>query len=389
MKYRKFGKLDWEVSALGFGAMRLPVLDGDMTKINEPEATRMIRHAIDQGMNYVDTAYPYHGQQSEIFLGKVLQDGYREKVRLATKMPSYLIKETGDFERLFTEQLQKLQTERVDFYLLHALDKKRWETYKKLDIIKWAEQKKSEGKIGCFGFSFHDKFEVFKDIIDFYEGWDICQIQYNYMDVENQAGMKGLKYAASKGLGVVIMEPLLGGRLVDPPQPVQELWEKAPLKRKPADWALQWLWDQPEVSLVLSGMNTMQQVKENLASADHSVIGTMTPQEQEIIAQVRSKYVELSPIPCTRCEYCLPCPNDLNIPQIFGFFNAGKMYDKLDSVREVYSRFVPEGKRAEDCVACRSCEEMCPQQILISEWMPKVHEVLTLGKPYEEILPRF
>ena len=385
MKYRKFGKLDWEVSALGFGAMRLPVLDGDMTKINEPEATRMIRHAIDQGVNYVDTAYPYHGQQSEIFLGKVLQDGYREKVRLATKMPSYLIKESADFDRLFNEQLQKLQTDYIDFYLLHALDKNRWATYKKLDIIKWAEQKKAEGKIACFGFSFHDKFEVFKEIIDFYDGWDFCQIQYNYMDINNQAGIQGLKYAASKGLGVVVMEPLLGGRLVDPPLPIQDLWEKASVKRKPADWALQWVWDQPEVSLVLSGMSSMQQVEENLSSAEVSGIGTMTPQEQEIIGQVRSKYEELSPIPCTRCEYCLPCPNDLNIPQIFGFFNAGKMYDKLDSVRDVYPRFVPEGRRAEDCIACGSCEAMCPQQIPISEWMPKVHEVLSLGKTYEDV----
>jgi predicted aldo/keto reductase-like oxidoreductase len=386
MQYRKFGKLDWEVSALGFGAMRLPVLNGDSSKIDEPEATRMIRYAIDQGVNYVDTAYPYHGGNSEYVVGRILKDGYRQKVHLATKLPSWLIESYDDFDRYLNEQLQKLQTDHIDFYLLHSMNKNNWPKLEGFGVIEWAEKAKASGRIRHIGFSFHDDFKAFKQIIDANPAWDFCQIQHNYMDINNQAGTRGLQYAASKGLAVVIMEPLLGGRLVDPPKPVQELWEMAPVQRKPADWALQWLWNQPEISVVLSGMSTMQQVEENVASAGKSGIHTLGTEELELIGKVRDQYEELSPIPCTACEYCLPCTNELNIPDLFGIFNAGKMYDKLESARDAYARFVPEGKKASDCEACRDCEEKCPQQIAISEWMVHVDNVLSGRKTYENYL---
>ncbi|HEY68072.1 MAG TPA: aldo/keto reductase [Thermoflexia bacterium] len=381
MQYRKFGRLDWEVSALGFGCMRFPIKGNDTSNIDEPEATKMLHYAIDHGVNYLDTAYPYHGGNSELFVGRVLKGGYREKVRLATKLPCWLVESSQDFDKYLNEQLQKLQTDHVDFYLLHGLNQDRWQKMSALGVLEWAEGAIADGRIGYLGFSFHDKYKVFKEIVDAYDGWAFCQIQYNYMDIENQAGTKGLKYAASKGLAVVIMEPLLGGRLVNPPQPIQDLWNTAAKKRTPADWALQWLWNQPEVSVVLSGMSTMQQVKENVASADASGIGILTEEELALIARVREKYRELCPIPCTRCGYCMPCPNGVDIPRNLTVYNQAVMYDKLDHSRTEYNKWIPEEARAGACVQCRECEEKCPQDIPISEWMVRVHAVLGEGQP--------
>ncbi|MEJ5197925.1 MAG: aldo/keto reductase, partial [Anaerolineae bacterium] len=253
MKYRTFGRLGWQVSALGFGAMRLPTIGGDPTQIDEAEATRMIRYAIDHGVNYIDTAYPYHGGNSERLLGRILQDGYRERVHLATKMPCWMVESAADFDRFLDEQLARLQTDHLDLYLLHGLRAERWQKVRDLGVREWAERKMAEGKFRRLGFSFHDSFETFKQILDEYDGWGMCQIQYNYMDEQHQAGVRGLRLAASRGLAVVVMEPLRGGLLAgSPPANVQALWDAAPVRRTPADWALQWLWDQPEVSVVLS-----------------------------------------------------------------------------------------------------------------------------------------
>jgi predicted aldo/keto reductase-like oxidoreductase len=378
MQYRRFGKLDWKVSALGFGCMRLPT-KGQHENIDEPEATRMLRYAIDHGLNYVDTAYPYHGGNSERFVGRALKDGYREKVSLATKLPCWEVEASEDFDRFLNEQLEKLQTDHIDFYLLHALNEKIWHKVRDLDVLAWAEGAMADGRIGHLGFSFHDEYAVFKEIVDACD-WTFCQIQYNYMDIENQAGTHGLQYAASKGLAVVIMEPLLGGKLVNPPEPVQELWDTAARKRSPADWALQWLWNQPQVSVVLSGMSTMEQVEQNIASADGSGVNVLTAEELALVEQVRKTYVELCPIPCTKCEYCMPCPNGVDIPRNFEAYNQGVMYDKPDRAREAYTGIAEEA-RASACIQCRECEELCPQSIPISEWMPRVHEVLGEGQP--------
>jgi predicted aldo/keto reductase-like oxidoreductase len=244
MRYRNFGKLDWQPSALGFGAMRLPVLDNDFGKIDEPEATRMVRHAIDHGVNYVDTAYPYHRGTSEGFLGRALQDGYRQRIKLATKLPCWKVEKPEDFDLLLNEQLERLQTSYIDFYLLHSLDGESWPKVRDQGALPWAEKALADGRIRYFGFSFHDKYEVFQEIVDASDLWAFCQIQYNLMDVEEQAGTKGLKYAAGKGLAVVIMEPLRGGALArNAPPAVQALWDSVPVRRTPADWALQWVWN--------------------------------------------------------------------------------------------------------------------------------------------------
>ncbi|HCD09949.1 MAG TPA: aldo/keto reductase, partial [Thermoanaerobacter sp.] len=336
MQYRQFGKLNIAISALGFGLMRLPAIDNDNSKIDEAEAIRMIRYAIDNGVNYIDTAWPYHGGNSEIVAGKALKDGYREKTFLATKLPTWLINEKEDMDKYLNEQLKKLQTDYIDFYLLHALDKSKWENMKKVDALSWAEKKKQEGKIRYIGFSFHDEYPVFQEIVDYYDKWDFCQIQYNYMDIDVQAGENGLKHAASKGLGVVIMEPIRGGRLANPPKAVQDIWDTAKVKRTPAEWALQWLWNQPEVSVVLSGMSTFEQLKENIESAKRSGINTLTKEELEIVSKVRNKYKELSPIACTGCNYCMPCPNGVNIPRNFELYNEAHMYNIYEANRKAY-----------------------------------------------------
>lgn len=380
MQYRQFGQLDWQVSALGFGCMRLPT-EGSPGEIEEPEATRMLRYAIDRGLNYVDTAYRYHDGSSEPFLARALQDGYREKVRVATKLPSWLVEDEKDFDRYLDEQMENLQVDYLDFYLLHALKKDWWRKLRDLGVREWAEGAIADGRIGHLGFSFHDDYDVFKEIVDEYD-WTFCQIQYNYMDVENQAGLKGLQYAASKGMAVVIMEPLLGGKLVDPPASIQAIWARAGENRSPAGWALQWLWDQPEVSVVLSGMSTMTHVRENVASADRSAVGVLTPDDMALVEEVRAKYEALCPIPCTQCGYCMPCPNDVDIPTNFRTYNHGSMYDKVDIARKTYSQFIKEEKRASACIQCGECEEKCPQRISISEWMPRVHAVLGDDQPY-------
>jgi hypothetical protein len=378
MKYRGFGKWNTEVSALGFGCMRLPTLGGDSSAIDEPEATRLLRFAIDQGVNYVDTAYPYHGGNSERLLGRALQDGYRQKVHLATKLPSWLVEKAGDFDRLLDEQLLKLQTDHIDFYLLHALNASVWPKLRDLDVLHWAEGVIAQGKIRHIGFSFHDQFEVFKEIIDAYSEWCPCQIQYNYVDQGIQAGRKGLVYAASRGVPVVVMEPVRGGRLAALPEQVVAVFQRAPTQRSLADWALQWVWNQPEVSLALSGMTTMAQLVQNLASASTSGPGTLAAEDLKLIDEARETYRTLFPIPCTDCRYCMPCPNGVWIPHNLDLYNRAIVHNQMDKARHSYNepRRPGQDTRAAACIQCRKCEELCPQKIPIADWMLKIDEAL-------------
>lgn len=361
MQYRKFGKDGWEVSALGFGAMRLPT-KGD-GKIDRPEAIAMMRYAIDNGVNYVDTAWPYHDGESELVVAEALKDGYRDKVRLATKLPSWTLEKRSDMDDRLNKQLEKLQTDYIDYYLLHALNDKHWDIYKKLDVFTWIPEKIKEGKIKFIGFSFHDDYDLFKEIIDAYD-WDFTQIQYNYVDTEFQAGTKGLRLAHSKGIANIVMEPIRGGQLGwEPPEKVKKIWDKAEKKRTPADWALQWCWNQPEVGTVLSGMSNMQQVKENVESANNSGVGILNSHDLELIEQV-SKEIQ-GPVGCTGCNYCMPCPYDVNIPQSFQFYNIANVYGNYEEKKADYMKFIPEKSRASACQECGTCEEHCPQNLEI------------------------
>ncbi len=382
MKYRKFGKLDWEVSALGFGVMRLPTTDGDPANIDKPEAIRMIRYAIDHGVNYLDTAYMYHSSRSESLLAEALKDGYRQKVRVATKMPVSMVEAPDDFDRFFNEQLERLQDDKIDFYLLHGLDALAWSKARDFGIIPWAEEQMSRRRIDRLGFSFHDDYDVFKNIVDAYDNWTFCQIQYNYMDVDLQAGRRGLEYAAAKGLAVVVMEPLRGGMLAkEPPSAVVEVWQDSlPQKRTRVDWALQWLWDQPEVSLVLSGMSTMEQVEQNCFFADHSAPGSLTAADLALVGRVREAYRGLVPIPCTACGYCLPCSSGVEIPGIFQIFNDATMYGDPEMGKLRYQGRL--GLKAEECadrcIECGECLDVCPQGIPIIDWLKEAHATLKL-----------
>ncbi|MGA3193175.1 MAG: aldo/keto reductase [Candidatus Bathyarchaeia archaeon] len=385
MKYRKFGTCEWSPSVLGFGCCRFPVLGGDYTIIDEPQAIKMLRFAIEAGVNYLDTAYDYHGGNSERLVGKALRDGYRNRVMLTTKLPCWLVKDAGDFDTFLNEQLERLQTDHVDFYLLHRLNtmEQSWPAMRDMGVFDWAEMAIAEGRIGGLGFSFHDSIGVFKDIVDAYDHWAFCQIQYNYMDIDEQAGTVGLKYAASRGLPVVIMEPLLGGRLADPPTTVRKIWDSAPEKRTPVDWALRWLWNQPEVTVVLSGMSTLEQVEQNIVSACSSDIDKMDESGLALIDRVRAAYRKFRAVPCTQCRYCMPCPNGVDIPWVFSAYNRGLVHDDLGFMRMNYNT-LPQRIRASECIGCHKCEERCSQRIPIADWMPRVHAVLGEGLPYPD-----
>jgi hypothetical protein len=380
MQYRRFGKLDWEVSVLGFGAMRLPLVDKETGKVDEPEAIRMMRYAVDHGVNYIDTAYPYHAGQSEVIVGNTLKDGYREKVKVATKLPVWLVEDEEGFDRYLNEQLERLQIEKIDFYLLHGLNSKTWPKVRDLGVIRWAEGAMADGRFDYLSFSFHDNFEAFKQIVDDYDNWASAQVQYNYMDVDYQAGRRGVEYAANKGLAVVVMEPLRGGRLAKVPGPVAEVWESATQKRSPVEWALLWVWNQPEVSVALSGMSTMEQVVENVAIADRARPGILTAEELTMVDQAREAYKGLAPIPCTNCRYCMPCSGGVEIPRILQMYNEAMMYENPRVARWAYGE-LKEEQRADQCTKCGECMDACPQEMDIPEWLEKAHMFLA---PKEE-----
>ncbi|MCK5827066.1 aldo/keto reductase, partial [Candidatus Bipolaricaulota bacterium] len=283
----------------------------------------------------------------------------------------------ADFDKILNRQLERLQTDHIDFYLLHALNKTVWPKVRDLDVLDWAERAIASGRIGHLGFSFHDELPVFKEIIDAYD-WTFCQIMYNYMDIEFQAGREGLRYATDKGMAVIVMEPLRGGSLTQKASAeVAALWKSAETKRTQADWALQWVWNQPEVSLVLSGMSEMRHVEENLVSASKSGVGTLSPEELDLVERVSQAYRSLSPIPCTNCQYCMPCPSGVNIPRIFSIYNAYKMYGDEEGAKRIYNQFMKPENRADQCVECGQCEQACPQQIGIIDWLKTAHAFLS------------
>ncbi|OKY77489.1 MAG: Aldo/keto reductase family protein [Candidatus Methanohalarchaeum thermophilum] len=360
--------------------MRLPTEDEKpfSSNVKEKEAIELIREAVDRGINYIDTAWPYHSGESEKIVGKALEDGYREKVKIATKFSwpyvenelDVSLEDRDDWYFLFDEQLDRLKTDKIDFYLLHSLDKSKWSRYKESGIFDWLEELREAGKIDYIGFSFHDDLDLFKEIVDYYE-WDFCQIQYNYVDLEHQAGREGLEYASDKGLGVIVMEPLRGGELAKKlPNEVKEILD-ADNSKQAVELALKWLWNQPGVSLVLSGMSNLRQVRQNIEIAESYKKDEITEEELSSLEKARKKYLAISPVDCTGCNYCMPCPNEINIPRVFELYNKSEVHGEFEKQKKKYIK-LPEKEKPKNCVSCGECKTKCPQDIDIPEKMEEI-----------------
>jgi predicted aldo/keto reductase-like oxidoreductase len=374
MQYRKMKKTGDELSILGFGCMRLPEKNG---RIQGKRAKAQIHYAIEHGVNYFDTAMPYHVGASEPLLGSALSGGLRNKVKIATKLSPWLVKTRADMDTLLNIQLSKLKTDHIDYYLLHSLQKGYWEHFESLGALEFLEQAKKDGKIVSTGFSFHGDKETFKTIIDSYD-WDSCQIQYNYLDEENQAGTKGLKYAAEKNIGVIVMEPLRGGNLgkKSPPE-VQSIWDEADIKRTPVEWALRWIWDHPEVTVVLSGMNEETHIEENIRIAGEALPCSLTEKELGLVNRAEKTFRKLMKAGCTGCRYCMPCPAGVDIPTCFELYNNLNVFGdnpnaKLFYMGRLYDLFGYKPSHASLCENCGNCEEACPQNLPIQDLLVDV-----------------
>jgi predicted aldo/keto reductase-like oxidoreductase len=379
MLYRKLGKTNLEVSALGFGAMRMPMIGatGPMSgfdpnvKIDEVKAAEMFQHALEQGINYFDTAYGYHAGQSEIFVGKMLRE-HRSKVMIATKLPLWNIQKSEELEKIFSEQLQKLQTDYVDVYLVHGLGANTWETAKKFGVLEFMDKLVKSGRIRFAGFSFHDELNIFKEIINAYD-WSVCQIQFNFYDQDAQAGREGLAYAAARNIGVIAMEPLRGGKIVNkiPPE-IQALWDNAPVRKSPVEWAMRWVWNFASIATVLTGASSLQQLQDHTRIVDDATADSLTPAELTVFDQVRADYKKLLRIDCTGCGYCMKCPSGVNIPQNFAMYNDGYLFHSIEQNAFFYNSMLTPNEKASGCTDCLECVEKCPQKINIPEELKKV-----------------
>ncbi|MEX1307872.1 MAG: aldo/keto reductase [Eubacteriales bacterium] len=384
MQYRKMPKGKDKLSALGFGCMRLPTRFGGAASaaIDKEEATKLVRDAIDQGVNYLDTAWPYHLGASESFLGdSVLTDGYREKVFLATKLPCFMIRKTESMQTIFDKQLQKLNTDYIDYYLAHSLEATSWTAMKALGIVAFMDKIKAEGKVRHMGFSFHGKKDDFMQIVDDYP-WDFVQVQYNILDEHFQAGIEGIEYAAKKGMGVIVMEPMRGGTLVDRiPDEVKRIYDASGFNRSAADWAFRWIYNNPNVTVVLSGMNTKSQVDENVRVASEALANGMDDKELATIQSVKDTYHRLLTVGCTGCAYCMPCPAGIDIPGALKNLNNYHMFKK-SSAKFDHLRFAgistADGKPhwTDACIDCGKCEEKCPQGVPVRKTFLKVQKDL-------------
>jgi len=384
MKQHILGNTGESISILGFGCMRLPVAGPDPSYIDEDLAIAMIRKAIDRGVNYLDTAWPYHAAKgfsepgaSEPLVAKALADGYREKVKVATKLPTFLVNTRADMNRFLDLQLKRLETSCIDFYLAHTLNARFWEAMKLADMAGFFEEARKDGRIKHVGFSFHDRFAVFKEIVDGYD-WDFAQIQYNYLDQAYQAGEEGVKLADRKGLGLIIMEPLRGGFLTNHvPDALRAHFASVRPAWSLADWALRWLWKQPEIAVVLSGMTTMEHVEENLNIA--CGVEPFTDADEAAVAFVRDAFLSRIKVGCTACGYCLPCPEGVNIPRNFMIYNDYFLTDNEKARRQikyVYGNLIlMPGEMADRCQQCGQCEEKCPQQLPVGEVMTNVADI--------------
>ena len=373
MLYRKIRKTGDEISVLGFGAMRLPSKNG---RTDEKRAIQQIRYAIDHGVNYIDTAIAY---MNEPLVARALSDGYREKVKIATKLPPWSVNKAEDMENIFKVQLDNFKTDHIDYYMLHGLNRPNWDKMMALGALELLTKLKRNGSIINAGFSFHGDKDTFKEIVDGYD-WDFCLLQFNYLDEKNQAGLEGLKYAAEKGMGIIVMEPFRGGNLTQNiPPDVEELWNKAEIIRTPAEWALRWVLNHPEVTCVLSGMNNEKHIKENIKIANEALPNSLSTNELELIGRVRDKYRELMKTGCTGCRYCMPCPSGVDIARCFEIYDSTQIFGNKRQSQFLYALglgVIHGGKPAyaSNCIKCGKCEKHCPQELPIIELLDDVSQ---------------
>ncbi|MDR1970458.1 MAG: aldo/keto reductase [Treponema sp.] len=387
MQYRQFGKLGFQVSAFGMGCMRLPrIVTGDHGEVDREKAWEMIRYAADHGVTYFDTAYGYHNRTSEEVLGEALEGGRREKVKIATKQPFGVMTDLSsgggktvleNARRNLENTLKKLRTGYLDLYLIHNIQARDWEAIKSSGAIEEYEKFRAEGLIKAIAFSYHGDYAGFKPVLDYYD-WGMVQIQQNLIDVDREATEQAIVDAGKKGCALVIMEPLRGGNLAFPPAPVQALYDAYPVKRSGVEWAFRHVLNYPEVSTILSGVSTLEQLKDNIEifSKPDAVPGNLNDEDKKLIAGVREKYLSMKSVPCTGCEYCLPCPQGVNIPQVFGKYNDGVMFGTFEPSRRTYMFLVRAKQDAGSCVACGLCEKKCPQHIGIIQELKTAHEKL-------------
>ncbi len=363
MKYRKFGKLGIERSAFGVGCMRFPKKkdENGVETVDMELAKKIVYTAIEGGVNYIDTAYVYSDGQAEKILGEILDGGWRERVSIATKLPIWEVKKYDDMPRIFETELEALRTDHIDFYLVHCLGREQWRRLEALGVTRFLDSLKASGKIKYACFSFHDSYDAFEEILGAYD-WDMCQIQFNYMDIDNQAGLRGLELAGSKNIPVVIMEGLLGGKLADVPESVREIFDSYPEKRSPAEWGFRWLCNFPQVATVLSGVTDVEMTRQNLKIFDKADVGIMSREELDIVARAREEYKRRMKIECTGCRYCMPCPRDVDIPGIFSTWNGAFKYsDDVSGNRHYIEKIKAGGHGADKCVSCHLCMRKCPQ----------------------------
>jgi len=373
MQYRKFGRLDWRVSALGFGLERLPS--------DETESIKMLRHAIDGGVNFIDAGSPLAfkaDSRLSSLLRAALKDGYRQKIKIAAALPSYKINAAQDFDRYLEELLKWLHEDSIDFLMLGGLNRESWPKLEELKAALWVEKALAKNKIKHIGFFFHDQYQFLREIIEAYDNWAFCQFQYSYMDIDHHPGVSGLTYAAENGLGVVITKPLKGGRLTkEPPDSVAKIWSAAEPKRGPAEWGLRWVWNHADISSVVVDMSDMEQVKANLALADKAEADSFSVPEELVISRVREAYRALKAFPCTACRGCMPCPQGIDAPRIFEIYNDAVMYDNAAMARQIFRQ---ESHDIDSCDECGACADKCGFKFPIPDWLKKARETLAKDK---------
>jgi uncharacterized protein len=376
VRYRKFGSTGWESSVLAMGTMRLPgAATGDPAGIQRPEAVRLIRSAIDRGVNYIDIGFPWDMGRHEPVVRTVreaLNDGYREKVKVAMTVPACLMQSPGDFELCFDTQLTWLGADCVDFCLLGRLNRDNWPRLQSLGALDWLDASMKDGRFAHAGFSFHDHFQILKSILMDYQGWRICQFQYSYMDVDHDPGVSGISYAADQGLAVVATEPLRGGRLTkEPPEAVRDVWSQTGRDWSRAEWGLRFVWNHPGISSVVCDMSTEGELEEDLRVADNAEADSLTVQEEVLISRVRDAYRRARRVPCPSCRPCMPCPAGIDVPRFFEVYNDAIMYGDIETARAICR---DERLHPEECIECKLCESRCAKRLPIVDWLKSARD---------------